>query len=118
MYVPTSSSPVETLHTILLGVCKYALKSFMTGISKERKRAINARVSAFNTSGLTVKMYGNVCYYYNSFVGRDYKGWMQMAIFILLPYLSPPEKEIWFHLSKVGRFFILILTHLYMNNHM
>ena len=32
-------------------------------------------------------------YYYNSFVGRDYKGWMQMAIFILLPYLSPPEKE-------------------------
>ena len=62
MYVPTSSSPVETLHTILLGVCKYALKSFMTGISKEHKRAINARVSAFNTSGLTVKMYGNVCY--------------------------------------------------------
>ena len=97
-----SSSPVETLHTILLGICKYLLKSFMPTMSKTQKKEINARISAFHTSGFTVKMYGNVCYYYQSFVGRDYKGWMQMALFILVPYLSLNQKKVWLYLSKVN----------------
>ena len=97
-----SSSPVETLHTILLGICKYLLKSFMPIMSKTQKKKINARISAFHTSGFTVKMYGNVCYYYQSFVGRDYKGWMQMALFILVPYLSLNQKKVWLYLSKVN----------------
>ena len=92
---------METLHTIILGSCKYLLKSFMSKRTAQEKKEILARISAFNTSGFSVRMYGNVCHYYQSFVGRDFKGWMQMALFVIIPYLSQPEKEVWCLLSKV-----------------
>ena len=76
------STPVETLHTILLGTCKYLLRSFMTKRKEEDKKEILARMS----SGFSTKVHGNVWYYYQSFVGRDFKGWMQMAIFIISSY--------------------------------
>ena len=45
-------------------------------------------------SGFSTKLHGSVCYYYQSFVGRDFKGWTQMALFILGPYLSDGQKEV------------------------
>eukprot|EP00731_Ephydatia_muelleri_P033470 Em0030g27a len=36
-----------------------------------------------------------------SFVGRDFKGWMQMALFIISLYLSDGQKEVLLALSKV-----------------
>ena len=49
-------TPVETLHTILLGCCKYVLKSFMTGKSSHEKREILARVRSFDQSSFSVKV--------------------------------------------------------------
>ncbi|KAL5503005.1 hypothetical protein EMCRGX_G009879 [Ephydatia muelleri] len=49
------------------------------------------------------KLHGSVCYYYQSFVGRDFKGWTQMALFILGPYLSDGQKEVLLAYSKVFR---------------
>lgn len=95
------STPVEVLHTILLGPCKYFLKSVMSQLSSEQKQQVLARVSAFSMSGFTVKMHGNVCRHYQSFVGRDYKAWSQMAIFVLQPYLSPGQCAVMLSLSKV-----------------
>ena len=60
----------------------------MTKRKEEDKKEILARMSAFNYSGFSTKVHGNVCYYYQSFVGRDFKGWMQMAIFIISSYLT------------------------------
>ncbi|KAL5479434.1 hypothetical protein EMCRGX_G022955 [Ephydatia muelleri] len=65
-----------------------------------QKREILARVRAFNTSGFRVKMYGNVCQYYQSFLGRDFKAWAQMAIFILKPYLNEGQAAVWLSFSK------------------
>ncbi|KAL5518246.1 hypothetical protein EMCRGX_G003946, partial [Ephydatia muelleri] len=96
LFIPADlfkSLPVEVLHTKLLGSCKYFLKCVMPKLSKEQKQQALARVSAFNMSGFTVKMHGNVCLHYQSFVGRDYKAWSQMAIFILDPYLSSGEQK-------------------------
>ena len=70
------------------------------------RKEILARISAFNTSGFSTKLYGNVCQYYQSFVGRDFKGWSQMCAFILCPYLSAGHKEVQLAYLKVIRFLL------------
>ena len=76
-------TPLEVLHTILLGLAKYMLKQFMPQLTNRMKEEVLARVNGFPHSGLRSKMFGNVCRYYNSFVGRDLpKGWSQMSVFI------------------------------------
>ena len=70
-------------YTLLLGSCKYLLQEFMPALSEHQKQELLARIAAFNTSGFAVKMYGNVCRYYQSFVGRDFKACSQMAVFML-----------------------------------
>ena len=67
-----------------------------------QKSEIMAQISAFNMSGFTVKMLGNVCYYYQSFVGCDFKAWSQLAIFILGPYLNEGQMEVLLNYSKVS----------------
>ena len=49
-----------------------------------------------------VKMYANVCRHYKSFVGRDFKGWAQMALFIMGPYLNDGRKPVLVTFSKVN----------------
>ena len=61
----------------------------MPTLSPVKKEEVLARVKPFSTSGFKVRMYGNVCYYYQSFVGRDFK-----AVFILSPYLDDAQKKV------------------------
>ena len=96
------STPVEVLHTVLLGPYKYLLKALMKRLSGEEKSQLLARVASFNYSGIDSKITGNICYHHKSFVGRDYKAIAQMAPFVFGPYLSPEEKTVWLALSKVG----------------
>eukprot|EP00731_Ephydatia_muelleri_P004501 Em0002g677a len=103
LYIPADlylSIPVDILHTLSLGSCKHFLKDVMPKMSPHQKREIQARVKAFNTSGFSTKLHGSVCYYYQSFVGRAFKGWTQMALFILGPYLSDGQKEVLLAYSK------------------
>ena len=96
-------TPLEVLHTILLGLAKYMLKQFMPRLTNRMKEEVLARVNAFPHSGLRSKMFGNVCRYYNSFVGRDFKGWSQMSVFIFLsPYLSSDDRKVLLSFSKVS----------------
>ena len=39
----------------------------------------------------------------------------QMALFVLMPYIEPAEKPIWFELSKVRRDSVLTNIRLYYN---
>ena len=80
--------PIEVLHTLLLGICKYILKQVTSGSSARQKVEILARVKLFDTSGFQTKMYGNISQHYKSFIGRDFKGWSQMVLFILGPFLN------------------------------
>ena len=87
----------------------------MPNMTAQQKREIQARVKAFNTCGFSTNLYGSVCHYYQSFVGRDFKGWTQMALFILSPYLSDGQKEVLLALSKVSIFInMLYVSVLYM----
>lgn len=96
------STPVESLHTILLGPYKYLLKSTIPTLSRGQKEEVLARVRAFNYSGFRVRLFGNVIHHHQSFVGRDYKAWAQMALFIIYPYLKNEDKTVWLALSKVN----------------
>ena len=95
---------MEALHTLILGCCKYLFKIFVPKLSKQQKKEILARISAFSTSGFNHTIHGNVCQYYKSFVGRDFKAWAQMAIFIFGLYLNPAEMEVLLNFSKVCTF--------------
>lgn len=101
-FLLSRSLPLEVLHTIVLGACKYLLQNIMSVLSARQKEEVLARVRAFNTSGFKVKMYGNVCRHYKSFVGRDFKGWAQMALFIVGPYLNDGQKQVLLTFSKVN----------------
>lgn len=121
MYI-NRSTPFETLHSILLGPCKYLVKKLISSLSPQYKKELLARMNVFNNSGIFIvkilclklyikyigiegKVMGNICYYHKSFVGRDFKAWMQMVIFLIHPYLNQSELHVWLCLSKVGKVF-------------
>ncbi len=87
---------------MLLGPYKYLLKCTIRTLSSQQKEEVLARLRAFNYSGFRVKVLGNVIRHHQSFVGRDYKAWAQVALFIIYPYLSATDKEVWLALSKVN----------------
>ena len=58
-------------------------------------------MDAFNPSGIKGRVHGNITQHYGSFVGRDFKAWAQMALFILGPYLDKDEQSVWLSLSQV-----------------
>ena len=49
-------------------------------------------------SGFSMKMYGDVCYYYNSFVGCDFKAWFIYSE----PILRSREEEVLLNCSKIS----------------
>ena len=101
IFCTSRSTPVEVLHLILLGPYKYLLKTTIQLLTPLQKKEVLARMSAFNYSSFNGRVIGNIIYHHKSFVGRDYKAWAQMALFIIGPYLSDCQKSVLFALSKV-----------------
>ena len=60
----------------------------MSSLSAQNKKEVLARLQAFNWSGIQGKVTGNITRNCKSFVGRDFKAWMQVAVFIVHHYLS------------------------------
>lgn len=95
------STPIETLHTILLGPYKYLTRQLMKRITAKEKKEIKARVIAFQTSGFEFHLSPSVCKVYGSFFGRDFKVLAQMCLFLIWDYLTSSEQKVWLALSKV-----------------
>ena len=73
---------METLHTLLLGLCKYSLRAKIPQLSQQQRAELSARISAFQTSGHIGKISTDVAKHYKS-------------------YLSAAELEVWIAVSKV-----------------
>ena len=86
---------MEILHTILLGPYKYIWKKVMPTLNARQKKEVLARKAAFNYSGFDGKVLRNVVHHHQSFVGRDYKAWAQMARFIIGSYIDASQKRVW-----------------------
>ena len=95
------STPIEALHTILLGPYKYMLHSLMGRLTSAQKEEVKARIESFSFFGFDAKLTYNLCTHFRSYVGRDFKAIAQSALFLLEPYMSPNEKILWLSLSKV-----------------
>ena len=72
-------------YSSLKTIYKYLLKTTIPKLSAEQKTEILARIRDFNYSGFGCRVIGNVIYNHQSFVGRDYKAWAQMALSIIYP---------------------------------
>ena len=103
------STPVETLHTVLLGPYKYLLRSLMGRLSTKQKNEIQARVANFDFCGIDYKLTYNLCRHFRSFIGRDFKALAQVALYLLTPYMTSVEEKVWLSLSKVSGLFVLFV---------
>ena len=95
------STPIETVHTIPLGPCKYLPRKLMSKLTVQQKNEVRARIASF-PSGLQYKVTSGICRYTGSLVGRDLKSIAQMAPIILMPHVDEKEKPVWLALSKVN----------------
>ena len=95
---------LEALHIFLLGAYKYFLRDVMGHLSKREISEIAACISAFNFSGFSHRLSRDISNYYRSFVGRDFKVVAQLSLFVLAPYPTASETDVWFALSEVYKF--------------
>ena len=81
----------------------------MDSRNAEQKREISTKVACFPYCGF--KETGNIRYY-KSFIGRDFKAFMQMSLFIVPKYLTDSETKCWYLLSKVkhhGTYIVIVI---------
>jgi hypothetical protein len=97
-------TPVEILHTVLLGATKYLLAKTMKGLTPADKKKVRARIEAFDFSAFPGKIASSITTMYGSYVGRDFKLWAQIAVFILVDIVAGEELEVWRNLSEVRHY--------------
>lgn len=73
----------------------------MAKLGAVQKCEIMAKIASVDYSGIEEWISRNVTQYSQSFVGRDFKAWAQMALFIMAPYLTAEELKLWLSLSQV-----------------
>ena len=96
------STPIECLHTILLGPYKYLTLELMSRLTAREKKEIKAKVVAFPMSGFEASLSPSVCKVFRSFQGRDFKLFAQVCLYLIWEYLTSSERKVWLALSEVS----------------
>lgn len=65
------------------------------------KEQLHAKIQALDMNAFPAKIRGNITRNYGSYVGRDYKLWMQVAVFVLKDIITHEQLLVWELLSEV-----------------
>ncbi|KAK4699413.1 hypothetical protein P7C70_g6848, partial [Phenoliferia sp. Uapishka_3] len=94
-------TPIEILHTFLLGFFKYLWRHITTEVFKRNgaraKKELGARLSSLSTDGLRCSPLRGpkLVDYAQSLIGRDLKILGQLAIFAIEPFATAEELSMW-----------------------
>jgi hypothetical protein len=110
---PTKDTPVEILHTMLLGITKYIWHVTHTKLSTDAKKVYVPRLQATDTVGLSIPAIraGYILQYAGSLVGRQLKILVQTSVFHIGRH---PLRELLVHKicrsGHIVRYFIALQT--------
>lgn len=77
------------------------LSSTIQSLPQQLKNQLHAKIQALDMSAFPATIRGNITRNYGSYVGRDYKLWMQVAVFILQDIIPLEQLLVWELLSEV-----------------
>ncbi|KAI5982275.1 hypothetical protein F5J12DRAFT_908289 [Pisolithus orientalis] len=103
---PHADTPVEVLHTVLLGFVKYFWRDVVNirvGKNKIKRELLEAHLSSFDTTGLGIPPLSGhtLVQYAGSLVGHDFRAIAQAAPFVFHGLVPQECYEAWVALSKM-----------------
>ncbi|KAJ7350839.1 hypothetical protein DFH08DRAFT_806816 [Mycena albidolilacea] len=94
---PVADTPIELLHTILLGAVKYIWHILHTPWSTEKKKTYSIRLQATSIEGLSIHAIctNYIMQYAGSLVGRQFKTIIKTAVFHLHNLITEDQFTMW-----------------------
>ncbi|XP_028417046.1 uncharacterized protein LOC114541311 isoform X2 [Dendronephthya gigantea] len=80
--------------------CYHSTQKTMKSLPAAEKKKIKAKIEAFDFSAFSRRLPSSFVKNYGSCVGRDFKLWAQVSVFILDGIISDDQLQVWFYLSN------------------
>ncbi|THU78513.1 hypothetical protein K435DRAFT_876542 [Dendrothele bispora CBS 962.96] len=101
---PTQDTPVEILHTILLGIVKYVWHMFHSKLSDDEQTIFVTRLQSTDTDGLTIPPLraSYMMQYRNGLIGKHFKALIQTMAFHVHDLTTPAEFQVIKAVGELG----------------